>query len=165
MHPGMQVVDQRVRSFAAITKPKSAARPGWPLDPASYPRLTPQQLADAGFYYDPADGIDTCKCFSCGIKLGGWEEGDDPLDEHWARREKCAWAELMCAMYMEKRDGTRSYVHVTHPTARAKILEEPISQPVGEPLLMGQRHCSEIDTAAPVQAVNTDQEQDVWRGW
>lgn len=101
----MQSADARLRSFDPITKPKSAARPGWPLSPTSFPRMTPKNLADAGFYFAPTeDGPDTCKCFSCGVNLGGWEEGDDPLDEHWARREKCAWAELMCAMYMERRD-------------------------------------------------------------
>lgn len=107
-HLTMQSVDERIRSFAAITKPKSAARPGWPLSPTTHPALTPKNLARAGYYYAPtSDSPDTCVCFSCGEALGGWEETDDPYDEQWRRRERCAWAEYVCGMYREKRDRHR----------------------------------------------------------
>ncbi len=59
-------------------------------------------MADAGFFFDPAGDIpndDTCKCFSCGARLGGWdEESDDPFEEH--ARKDCAWAEMVCGPWL-----------------------------------------------------------------
>ncbi|KAJ9110126.1 hypothetical protein QFC19_001797 [Naganishia cerealis] len=40
---------------------------------------------------DPED--DQCCCFTCGKKLGGWDETDDPYEEHWKRSSSAVAAE------------------------------------------------------------------------
>jgi hypothetical protein len=51
-----------------------------PLDSLT---TTPQTLAAAGFYYNPADDSpDRCTCFMCGVSLISWVATDIPLDEH-----------------------------------------------------------------------------------
>lgn len=108
--------DVRVKSFTEITKPKTKAKPGFPLDPDTYPYLTPTNLAAAGFFHDPTpsdeDTWDTCKCFVCGVKLGGWDEHDDPFEEH-VKRGKCVWAEMVCAPKVHRDKGKR---YVTRDT-------------------------------------------------
>lgn len=146
--------------------------PRWPHTATTHPRLTPEELARAGYYYapepvskplakgkarrttsraaksatskastsragrktkasatisdtDPSDtqtdvdapvieeADDQCCCFTCGKKLGGWDETDDPYEEHWKRSESvavsgggegteediaCAWATAVCSV-------------------------------------------------------------------
>lgn len=147
--------------------------PRWPHTAKTHPRLTPDELARAGYYYapepasksvstdkgkarrttsraaksttskastsrtgrktkvssaisdtDPCDAAsgdelatqevdDQCCCFTCGKKLGGWDETDDPYEEHWKRSEgvagvggeddegddiACAWATSVCSV-------------------------------------------------------------------
>ena len=47
----------------------------------------PEALAAAGFIYEGND--DEVMCVCCQIKLEGWEEGDDPAEEHRKISEKC----------------------------------------------------------------------------
>lgn len=47
----------------------------WPLD-----FITPEQLAQAGFYY--LNVADQVKCAFCGGIIGQWERNDQPLQEH-----------------------------------------------------------------------------------
>ncbi|THG96500.1 hypothetical protein EW026_g5340 [Hermanssonia centrifuga] len=43
-------------------------------------------MAKAGFVYTPqATGDDTASCFYCGVALSGWDEDDDPMEEHHKR--------------------------------------------------------------------------------
>jgi hypothetical protein len=107
----MQYQEARLRSFTTATiKPKgrSKAKPTpttWPLSPTKYPNLTPENLAYAGYYYAPlADDLDQCGCFLCDSKLGGWDEGDDPFEEHY-RRGKCGWAMAVCSVMVDERRG------------------------------------------------------------
>ncbi|CCG81736.1 putative Chromosome segregation protein BIR1 [Taphrina deformans PYCC 5710] len=87
-----------------------------------WPRSSPtvQALAEAGFYYsgDPADiEDDTVTCFCCDKELSGWEDGDDPLNEHLAHpktKAGCSWALLMS----EKRKPTIPPTHATLLKAR-----------------------------------------------
>jgi hypothetical protein len=52
-----------------------------------------QQLADAGFYWKPATtSPDNVVCFLCRKSLDGWNETDDPLDEHLSHSRHCGWA-------------------------------------------------------------------------
>jgi len=80
--------------------------PGFALDPTTHPHLTPSNLAAAGFFHDPsgstAGSSDTCRCFLCGVRLGGWDEQDDPFEEH-AKRGGCAWADMVCKIKVERR--------------------------------------------------------------
>ncbi|EGY16777.1 uncharacterized protein VDAG_07941 [Verticillium dahliae VdLs.17] len=58
--------------------------------------LSPESLARAGFSWRPLDGSpDNVQCFLCNKSLDGWEEGDDPLDEHVKHAPQCGWA--VCA--------------------------------------------------------------------
>lgn len=51
------------------------------------------QLARAGFYFEPyIENPDNCACFLCGKGMDGWEEGDDPLQEHLKHSPTCGWA-------------------------------------------------------------------------
>ena len=105
--PSMILHDTRLSSFLEITKPKSKSKPAFPLAPSSHPYLTPIDLANAGFFHDPGQGEDswdTCRCFFCGLKLGGWDEGDDPFEEH-VKRGSCAWAELVCQPRVHRAKG------------------------------------------------------------
>ncbi|OWZ66396.1 hypothetical protein AYX14_02878 [Cryptococcus neoformans] len=106
----MQNLDNRLASFDAVTKPKSKAKPQFPLEASTHPHLTPRALAEAGFYHTPGTSppsFDNCTCFLCNLELGGWDEDDDPFEEH-AKRAGCAWAEMFCAVKIEKRKRDRS---------------------------------------------------------
>ncbi|OCF32531.1 hypothetical protein I316_05711 [Kwoniella heveanensis BCC8398] len=106
----MQNSDNRLESFKAISKPKSKAKPAFPLSPSTHPQLTPEALSQAGFHHTPgssSSATDNCKCFLCGVELGGWDEDDDPFQEH-ARRGNCAWAEMVCAVTLERRKRDQS---------------------------------------------------------
>ena len=103
----MHLSENRRATFDPITKPKSKARPGWPLSEETHPSLIPENMVGAGFYYKPGDGEDdddTCVCFTCGVSLGGWAEDDDPYKEH-AQRGECAWAETICQVKVDKANG------------------------------------------------------------
>ncbi|KAL1306233.1 hypothetical protein AAFC00_004324 [Neodothiora populina] len=73
----------------------------WPHDVPS-----PEDLSRAGFYYKPlSESNDNVNCFLCEVKLGGWEVGDIPLDEHLAHSKSCGWAlSLSCSREGEDRD-------------------------------------------------------------
>ena len=54
------------------------------------------QLAAAGFYYHPTPSCpDNVVCYLCRSSLDGWEETDDPIDEHLSHSRSCGWA--ICA--------------------------------------------------------------------
>lgn len=106
----MESLTARLASFEPPTSSRSRTKPPraiWPWPKDSHPRLHPQRMADAGFFFDPTDEVDddTCRCFCCGSRLGGWDvEADDPLEEH--SRKDCAWAEMYCVprLAVEKDD-------------------------------------------------------------
>ena len=52
---------------------------------ANWPHITPtpEALAEAGLYYQPAKlSPDTVRCSHCGIALDQWEPHDEPIKEH-----------------------------------------------------------------------------------
>ena len=102
----MQVLDARVSSFPPISRPKSRAKPAFPLSHNTHPHLTPQNLAEAGFYHAstqrPSGFPDICRCYLCDVQLGGWDPNDDPFEEH-VKRQGCAWADLVCALKVDGR--------------------------------------------------------------
>lgn len=90
-------------------KAAASSTPFFPLSASTHPHLTPEALATAGFFYDPGpdeSSLDTCKCFLCGLKLGGWDEEDDPFEEH-VKRGNCAWADFVCLPVITRRKGER----------------------------------------------------------
>lgn len=60
----LKIVENRLQTYS-----------NWPLD-----FITPQQLAQAGFYY--LNIADQVKCAFCGGIIGQWEVNDQPLLEH-----------------------------------------------------------------------------------
>ncbi|KAF2211745.1 hypothetical protein CERZMDRAFT_59688, partial [Cercospora zeae-maydis SCOH1-5] len=76
------------RGSSNTTKRKAGNTVEWPhVNPSK------EALARAGFFYRPAsDSNDNVQCFHCSVKLDGWEETDDPISEHLAHSNYCAWA-------------------------------------------------------------------------
>ncbi|KAM4886376.1 E3 ubiquitin-protein ligase XIAP isoform 4-T11 [Sylvia borin] len=70
--PAMCSEETRVKSFH-----------NWPLNG----QLTPQELANAGFYYTGVG--DQVACFCCGGKLKNWEPSDRAWSEHKRHFPKC----------------------------------------------------------------------------
>ncbi|KAI1081777.1 hypothetical protein F5B20DRAFT_57331 [Whalleya microplaca] len=53
----------------------------------------PLQFARAGFYFDPSpQQPDNTVCFLCLRQVGGWEEDDNPFEEHLRLSPHCGWA-------------------------------------------------------------------------
>ncbi len=51
------------------------------------------QLAKAGFFFEPhPKSPDNVVCFLCNKSLDGWEENDNPLEEHLKHSPTCGWA-------------------------------------------------------------------------
>nr|XP_054497160.1 E3 ubiquitin-protein ligase XIAP isoform X4 [Agelaius phoeniceus] len=71
-NPAMCSEETRLKSFH-----------NWPLNG----QLTPQELANAGFYYTGVG--DQVACFCCGGKLKNWEPGDRAWSEHRRHFPKC----------------------------------------------------------------------------
>ena len=76
------------------------------------------QLAKAGFYFcAPALNGDCVRCFCCFKELEGWEQTDDPWEEHLSHNSTCMFATLRkqeneltvseCLKIVEERDINR----------------------------------------------------------
>lgn len=106
----MQNQEARLRSFAGAQiktkgRGKSTSTLSWPLSPTEFPHLTPENLSQAGYYYAPTlEDQDQCGCFLCDSKLGGWDQQDDPFQEHY-RRGKCGWAIAVCFVHVDAQNG------------------------------------------------------------
>lgn len=56
--------------------------------PKNHPQR-PSNLAEAGFFSNGKDDMVTC--FHCGCRLVGWEDTDDPWEEHASWSPQCYW--------------------------------------------------------------------------
>ncbi|RYP62639.1 hypothetical protein DL771_009632 [Monosporascus sp. 5C6A] len=89
--------DGRLASFQITqpaTKRKSNAK-GKAAKPLAWPHrhLDAESFARAGFYFDPTPEYpDNTVCFLCSRKIGGWEDGDNPFEEHLRLSPQCGWA-------------------------------------------------------------------------
>jgi hypothetical protein len=73
------------------------------------------QLARAGFFYRPTSSCpDNTTCYLCQSNLDGWEEDDNPTEEHLKHARNCGWAISVC-IEQAIEDGNHS-------------LEDPMSQ-------------------------------------
>ncbi|KAI1177894.1 hypothetical protein F4777DRAFT_586925 [Nemania sp. FL0916] len=89
--------DGRLASFQTTQKPtrrgsttkgKAAKAPTWPHEV-----LDPEILARAGFYFAPTPQYpDNTACFLCGKNVEGWEDDDNPFEEHLRHSPHCGWA-------------------------------------------------------------------------
>ena len=51
------------------------------------------KLARAGFFFHPTSSSpDNTTCYLCEANLDGWEEEDDPIEEHLKHAPFCGWA-------------------------------------------------------------------------
>ncbi|KAK5748442.1 hypothetical protein LTS12_021517 [Elasticomyces elasticus] len=79
------------RASSSTSRKKATAN----VQTATWPHESPsiEDLAKAGFFYLPLpQNPDNTKCFSCAVKLDGWEASDNPLAEHLAHAPTCPWA-------------------------------------------------------------------------
>ncbi|KAJ1901984.1 hypothetical protein LPJ66_000380 [Kickxella alabastrina] len=68
----------------------------WPHTGRKDWNVTPEKLANAGFYYTPEwPGDDTAACLFCGYMLAEWEAEDDPNAEHEKRVPECLFFTLL----------------------------------------------------------------------
>ncbi|KAK3324021.1 hypothetical protein B0T19DRAFT_219714 [Cercophora scortea] len=82
---GPHPVAKKRASNASSRAPKALH---WP-----HKSLLPSDLAKAGFFFEPFPGSpDNAVCFLCNKALDGWEEDDNPLEEHLKHSPTCGWA-------------------------------------------------------------------------
>ncbi|GLG97781.1 Death-associated inhibitor of apoptosis 2 [Gryllus bimaculatus] len=77
-HPKYSTIESRLRTFV-----------NWPETVSQ----TPQQLAQAGFYYAGAN--DQVRCFHCDGGLRQWDANDDPWVEHARWFSRCTYVMLV----------------------------------------------------------------------
>lgn len=96
-------------SRAASFVPPTKRAKGWPHKSPS-----PADLAKAGFFYKPTSSKDNVECFMCSRYLDGWEQDDDPIQEHLKHGPDCAWA-LLVALELDRSYDTSSMEDPTGP--------------------------------------------------
>ncbi|RPA92442.1 hypothetical protein L873DRAFT_1709954 [Choiromyces venosus 120613-1] len=96
----MNIHEKRLSSFtrkrraSSAVGNKNAGSGKWPHEQPS-----PQELADAGFYFNPSDAhLDNVTCYLCDKDLDGWEQDDDPIAEHFKHCPDCGWAQVAYAL-------------------------------------------------------------------
>ncbi|KAI0814006.1 hypothetical protein GGR55DRAFT_490837 [Xylaria sp. FL0064] len=73
---------------ASMAKAKAPKAFSWP-----HKRLDPEIFARAGFYFAPSPHFpDNTICFLCCKNVDGWEEDDNPFEEHLRLSPHCGWA-------------------------------------------------------------------------
>ncbi|KAF9269304.1 BIR-domain-containing protein [Marasmius fiardii PR-910] len=72
----------------------------WPHDKTNNHSVDSKNMARAGFIYQPTEekDDDTVVCMYCGVSLSGWDENDDPTEEH---RKRVSSAENPCPMFQD----------------------------------------------------------------
>ncbi|KAH9908507.1 hypothetical protein F4778DRAFT_350125 [Xylariomycetidae sp. FL2044] len=79
---------QPVAGRTSNTKGKAPKPLSWP-----HKLLDPDHFARAGFFFEPTpDYPDNTVCFLCLKQMGGWEENDNPFEEHLRLSPQCGWA-------------------------------------------------------------------------
>ncbi|CAL1709184.1 unnamed protein product [Somion occarium] len=110
----------------------------WPHDSIRGHGANSKKMAKAGFVYTPqAAGDDTVTCFYCGIALSGWDEDDDPLEEHHKREQK---ADASCPFFTTAalgRSTSRPPPKASKPPSRTvsqskKLRSTPVEEDVSE---------------------------------
>uniref|UniRef100_A0A182NKN4 RING-type domain-containing protein n=1 Tax=Anopheles dirus TaxID=7168 RepID=A0A182NKN4_9DIPT len=91
-------------------------------------RQTPEQMADAGFFYTEKSDIVTC--FSCGGTLKDWMEGDDPWVEHADNFSGCHYLNLVKgAEFVQQCQTRRSTEGSIETRAHCKTSEQHVDEP------------------------------------
>ena len=78
----MHSYDNRLQSFQ-----------DWPFKKRS--KCVAEKMAKAGFYHTPTTDYPDCvTCFACMKELDGWEQNDDPFQEHQKHSSSCPFIKL-----------------------------------------------------------------------
>ncbi|XP_063681122.1 baculoviral IAP repeat-containing protein 5-like isoform X2 [Bolinopsis microptera] len=82
-------IDHHLSMWNPVNRKKSYKK--WPFNSKSSCTIT--KMTAAGFYHvpDPVEK-DTARCFYCCRTICGFEEGDDPVEEHLRRTKDCKYA-------------------------------------------------------------------------
>ncbi|KAL2018239.1 hypothetical protein VTK56DRAFT_1146 [Thermocarpiscus australiensis] len=92
------VYENRVASFRGpqpVTKGRVSSASSRAPKALHWPHKAPSPvtLAKAGFFFKPhPQSPDNVVCFLCAKSLDGWEEHDNPLEEHLKHSPTCGWA-------------------------------------------------------------------------
>ncbi|KAI0905265.1 hypothetical protein F4823DRAFT_566945 [Ustulina deusta] len=79
---------QPVARRGSTAKGKAPKALSWP-----HKQLDPEIFARAGFYFAPTPHFpDNTVCFLCCKNVDGWEEDDNPFEEHLRLSPHCGWA-------------------------------------------------------------------------
>lgn len=81
-----EVVDEAVYPLVPHMRSEEARLRTFTSWPSTAP-VRPRELAQAGLFY--LGQSDRVQCFCCGGMLNGWEEGDNPWDEHTRHFSQC----------------------------------------------------------------------------
>ncbi|KAG8811140.1 hypothetical protein FRC19_004074 [Serendipita sp. 401] len=107
----------RLPSSKTLEKARADTFKGyWIHDSVKGHTANSRKMAKAGWIFNPgeAEDSDIATCFYCGKSLDGWEQGDDPTQEHLNRMPQCP-------MF------TAKLVEISPP--EAAIVEEPAFRP------------------------------------
>jgi len=73
----------------------------WPY----HGRMAPVHMAAAGFHHQPGTS-DAVSCFCCGVRMEGWHEQSDPIQEHQRASSTCSWNNGTYMTTLEERLGS-----------------------------------------------------------
>ena len=68
-------------------------------------RLAPVHMAAAGFYQHSGSS-DAVSCFCCQVRMEGWHEQSDPIEEHQRASPSCTWNNGTYMQTLEERLGS-----------------------------------------------------------
>ncbi|KAK4173709.1 hypothetical protein QBC36DRAFT_244874 [Triangularia setosa] len=111
-------LENRLASFQvaqASAKGRASSASSRGPKPLQWPHKTLSSVAfaKAGFFFEPyPQSPDNVVCFLCDKSLDGWEENDNPLEEHLKHSPTCGWA-IMAAI--EAGMGNYGKVHPLDP--------------------------------------------------
>ncbi|KAI0336874.1 hypothetical protein GY45DRAFT_1237805 [Cubamyces sp. BRFM 1775] len=100
------------------------AKAEWPHDGVKGHGANSRALAKAGFVWNASEpGDDTAICLYCNLSLGGWDEDDDPYQEHLKRDKKhktsCAFLKAYTDSSLNKSTAKRPSKTVAKAPSRS----------------------------------------------
>ena len=106
--------DRTITVSSARSRKAKTINATWPHPSTS--KLSPESLADAGFFFDPdEDAPDKTVCFVCELSLANWEVDDEPRAEHLKRNNSCIWTEARWSLRGDRVKYGKSTVFVAPP--------------------------------------------------
>ncbi|SRR5258708_8996062 len=117
--------DRRMTISSSRSKKAKTINATWPH--LSTSKLSPESLADAGFFFDPdEDTPDKTVCFICELSLANWEGDDEPRAEHLKRSNSCIWTVARWSLRKDRVKHGKSTVLVALPSRLDIVLRKSI---------------------------------------